>query len=61
MVINARKLILLFCALILISLSYLFVFTKPFYGASARYEQLVVEAEQKPFCEGESYFSVVLQ
>jgi lysophospholipase L1-like esterase len=52
MVIKARKLIFLFFALILISLSYLLVYTKPFYGNPARYEQLVIEAEQQSFCEG---------
>ena len=52
MVLKAHKIVYLLSALLLIFIGYLFLFTTPFYDDPARYEQLVVEAEQKPFCQG---------
>ena len=49
---KAHKLVYLLSAFLIIFLGYLFLFTQPFYDDPARYEQLVVEAEQKSFCEG---------
>lgn len=52
MVLKAHKIVYLLSALLLIFIGYLFLFTTPFYDDPARYEQLVVEAEQKTFCQG---------